>query len=450
MAIDPQIALGYRPPQVNLDVPSPIQQFGQMMTLRGLMEQQQMRRQDMAQQQMQMDAARRSQAAEADFRQRLLAGQQMSPQQVLGTLGPTAGMAYLKNVEDIQEKQHKNTAERMNRLGSIIGSATDAPTYTNAIMQALTEQYLDQDTARNLLQQGYNPARVKQYRSMAMTAEQQATAAAKEIEEKRLAAAAAEQSRLHGLEYASQTVPEEGAAWQAWRSNIGQAFPLTMPLIPPQYSPGAYQLVKQFGVKPKLATPGVDVPYSPAVQEQKLAIATAGAPRMPSVGMTPEAEAQQIRISQATQQEKPPTEAQAKAQNFWRRMQDSEQTFAGLEDEIGKMGFVGQSWYNYAPNFAQSSTNQVLRQAQRQFTESRLRKESGAAIAPSEYENDARIYFPQPGDSAETIARKKAARAVVMDALAEEAGKAHKTGAAVPKVGDTYNGGKVKSVTRLE
>lgn len=39
MALDPSIALAYRPPQVNVDVPSPIQQFGQILSLRNLMQQ---------------------------------------------------------------------------------------------------------------------------------------------------------------------------------------------------------------------------------------------------------------------------------------------------------------------------------------------------------------------------------------------------------------------------
>ena len=39
MTIDPSIALAYRPPQVNVEVPNPIQQFGQVLTLRNLMTQ---------------------------------------------------------------------------------------------------------------------------------------------------------------------------------------------------------------------------------------------------------------------------------------------------------------------------------------------------------------------------------------------------------------------------
>lgn len=39
MALDPSIALGYRPPQVNVEVPHPLQQFGQILSLRNMMQQ---------------------------------------------------------------------------------------------------------------------------------------------------------------------------------------------------------------------------------------------------------------------------------------------------------------------------------------------------------------------------------------------------------------------------
>jgi len=37
-----------------------------------------------------------------------------------------------------------------------------------------------------------------------------------------------------------------------------------------------------------------------------------------------------------------------------------------------------------------------------------LRKESGAAIAASEFDNAEKQYFPQPGDSDQVISQKRA------------------------------------------
>lgn len=123
---------------------------------------------------------------------------------------------------------------------------------------------------------------------------------------------------------------------------------------------------------------------------------------------------------------KPPTEAERRAFTFYERAKDAENTISDLEEKIAGYGFLDQSRLQYLPNILQSSDNQLYRQAQRQFTEARLRKESGAAIADSEYEKDAQTYFAQPGDSKEVLARKKAARTLVVNLLKQEAGNAYK------------------------
>lgn len=96
-----------------------------------------------------------------------------------------------------------------------------------------------------------------------------------------------------------------------------------------------------------------------------------------------------------------------------------------LEQKIAKAGLAAQGRLQYAPNFAQTKENQSYRQAQRSFTEARLRKESGAAIPDAEYENDAKTYFAQPGDDADIIEQKRAARQTVLDGLKFSSGKAY-------------------------
>jgi hypothetical protein len=73
----------------------------------------------------------------------------------------------------------------------------------------------------------------------------------------------------------------------------------------------------------------------------------------------------------------------------------------------------------------QSDLGQQYRQAQRAFTEARLRKESGAAIPNTEFENDAKTYFAQPGDTPATITQKESARAKLLEGLGYSAGKAY-------------------------
>lgn len=96
-----------------------------------------------------------------------------------------------------------------------------------------------------------------------------------------------------------------------------------------------------------------------------------------------------------------------------------------LEARVSGASLAGQAQLQYAPNFLQSSDQRAYRQAQRAFTEARLRKESGAAIPTAEYENDARTYFAQPGDDEATIEQKRQARQVVLDGLRFGSGKAY-------------------------
>jgi hypothetical protein len=109
---------------------------------------------------------------------------------------------------------------------------------------------------------------------------------------------------------------------------------------------------------------------------------------------------------------------------FYQRAQQAEEIVSPLEESIAKMSLGQQTRLQVAPNFLQTPENQRYRQAQRAFTEARLRKESGAAIPTAEYENDARTYFAQPGDDADTIAQKQTARRQVLEGLAIATGQA--------------------------
>lgn len=122
--------------------------------------------------------------------------------------------------------------------------------------------------------------------------------------------------------------------------------------------------------------------------------------------------------------EKPSSGVQKRVLNFFNRAEQADRDLEGLEGEIQKMGLAGQTRMAVAPNFAQSQTGQAYTQAQRAFTEARLRKDSGAAIPETEFENDRKTYFAQPGDSTETLDQKRRARAAVLASLAFESGQA--------------------------
>jgi hypothetical protein len=130
---------------------------------------------------------------------------------------------------------------------------------------------------------------------------------------------------------------------------------------------------------------------------------------------------------------KPSTAVEKRALGFYQRAKDAIDQLEGvygdtgkpLHEVVGNKSTAGQAFQRYAPNVVQPEENQLYTQAQRQFTEARLRKDSGAAIPEHEYENDRKTYFAQPGDSPVVIARKKQARDGLLNALKMESGRAY-------------------------
>lgn len=116
----------------------------------------------------------------------------------------------------------------------------------------------------------------------------------------------------------------------------------------------------------------------------------------------------------------------AKSAGFAARMVDAEKNIQALmspKDKSGKGGFDPTSAkvgalnsttgtpFETATNFAlRSPEHQRYMQSAEQWIRSFLRKESGAAIGRDEFQRDFKVYFPQPGDDATTIAQKADAR----------------------------------------
>jgi hypothetical protein len=127
----------------------------------------------------------------------------------------------------------------------------------------------------------------------------------------------------------------------------------------------------------------------------------------------------------AAQAQRTVTGAERTALGFYNRAKQASEDITPIEEKIAGAGMASQIQLQNAPNFLQTETQQQYRQAQRAFTEARLRKESGAAIPDHEYANDAKTYFAQPGDGPELMAQKRAARQVVLQGLQYGAGKAY-------------------------
>jgi hypothetical protein len=91
-------------------------------------------------------------------------------------------------------------------------------------------------------------------------------------------------------------------------------------------------------------------------------------------------------------------------------------------DEIGDQ-FTSAGSGMWLPNFLKSDERQKFEQAQLNFINANLRRESGAAISPEEFQRAADQYFPQRGDGQEVLIQKKQNRDLVIQNLLREGGQ---------------------------
>ena len=114
---------------------------------------------------------------------------------------------------------------------------------------------------------------------------------------------------------------------------------------------------------------------------------------------------------------KPLNDVQSKALQFGTRMQTAGAVLDGLAARgVDQPGLIKRAadavGLGGAANWTQSGEQQQVEQAQRDFINAVLRRESGAAIADSEFANARQQYFPQVGDSPEVIAQKRKNREI--------------------------------------
>lgn len=132
---------------------------------------------------------------------------------------------------------------------------------------------------------------------------------------------------------------------------------------------------------------------------------------------------------------KPLTESQSNSFNYANRMIEAHKTLMDLEDTLSGAAIAGLAskegasrvWgiggvLGAAGNLMLSEDQQKFEQAQRDFVNAVLRKESGAVISDEEFDNAKKQYFPQPGDSADVIEQKRQNRARAITGIASGAG----------------------------
>ena len=119
---------------------------------------------------------------------------------------------------------------------------------------------------------------------------------------------------------------------------------------------------------------------------------------------------------------KPLNDSQSKALLFGSRMRAANDILQKLHEEGIDASNIGSRTpiIGDVVNYFSSPQKQQLDQAKRDFINATLRRESGASIAPSEFENGDKQYFPQIGDSEAVIEQKRLNREMAMNGILME------------------------------
>lgn len=120
------------------------------------------------------------------------------------------------------------------------------------------------------------------------------------------------------------------------------------------------------------------------------------------------------------------TQSQFAAAGFASRIQQAGAIIEELDQKFtgnNPINILGQE-FGFLPQTLQSEDRKRLDQAQRNFINALLRRESGAAIGADEFANAAKQYLPQPGDTEAVLEQKSLNRKLVEQNLINEAGTA--------------------------
>ncbi len=123
------------------------------------------------------------------------------------------------------------------------------------------------------------------------------------------------------------------------------------------------------------------------------------------------------------------SEGESKAAGFANRIKGSLGTMSRLEAEgydASNLGdFIGEGLPAPLSGLVTSNEGQQYQTAKADFITAVLRKESGAAIADSEFVREDKKYFPQPNDTADTIAQKARMREKALESMIAQSGAAY-------------------------
>ena len=122
---------------------------------------------------------------------------------------------------------------------------------------------------------------------------------------------------------------------------------------------------------------------------------------------------------------KAPTAAQQTVAEYAARLEQAEPILVSLQDGISGMNRVAFATQLAMPATLRSAEMKQYTQAASNFINAKLRRESGAVIASSEFTEARSQYLPAAGDSDELLKQKKANRDLVFASMRKAAGTAY-------------------------
>lgn len=124
---------------------------------------------------------------------------------------------------------------------------------------------------------------------------------------------------------------------------------------------------------------------------------------------------------------KKPTKDEFNAAGYANRLAQAEDVFKQVGDSGTDLTSNKTALQRMIPGFLgglKPEALQLQEQAERNFVNAVLRRESGAAISPTEFDSAIKQYFPRPGDAPEVLRQKEINRKIVASNIQAEAGNA--------------------------
>jgi hypothetical protein len=118
------------------------------------------------------------------------------------------------------------------------------------------------------------------------------------------------------------------------------------------------------------------------------------------------------------------TADERKATGYYERMVKASDTLAKLAPGGTHQTLVEKGLSKVLPEgYANSQHTLQIKQAQRDWVRAKLRWESGAVIGDAEADEEAKTYFPQPGEEGDVVAQKDASRKQAEEQMKTAAGR---------------------------